>query len=204
MNTLESINIIGLTGSSGAGKSTVSSMFSECGFEVIDADKIARNVASYEPFLNEVKKHFPDCVSDSGLDRRKTASIVFNDKDKLKLYTEIIYPYITTDVFSAVLELKKKGSRYILLDAPTLFESGLDDICRAVVSVTAPYNVKIERIMKRDGISEELARSRLGSQHDEQWFIQNSDYHISNCKDLSSLREDVLSVIKQIKERFDV
>ena len=116
MNTFECINIIGLTGQSGAGKTTVSSMFSDFGFAVIDADSIARKVASYQPFLEEVRAHFPKCVTDLGLDRKQMASTVFNDKEKMTLYSLIIYPYITTAVFNEIRAYKDQGIKYILLD----------------------------------------------------------------------------------------
>lgn len=203
MNTFECINIIGLTGQSGAGKTTVSSMFSDFGFAVIDADSIARMVASYQPFLEEVRAHFPKCVTDLGLDRKLMASAVFSDKKKMTLYSSIIYPFITTAVFNAIRTYKEQGIKYILLDAPTLFESGIDDICDAVVSVTAPYEMLKERIMLRDGITENQAKARLSAQHDQEWFVNKSDYNISNGSDHDALKDKVIDVIKQIKERFD-
>lgn len=203
MNTFECINIIGLTGQSGAGKTTVSVLFAENGFAVIDADKVSREVAKFKPFLDEVAIYFPDCVSDSGLDRQKLAGIVFNDKAELDFYTSLIYPYITTAVFNIIKEYKNCGETLILLDAPTLFESGLDDICDAIVSVTAPLDMMIERIIERDGISRELAKSRLSSQHSAAWFIDRCDYNISNDGELSKLEASVNCVINDIKERFN-
>lgn len=203
MNTFECINIIGLTGQSGAGKTTVSSLFADFGFAIIDADSVARKVATYQPFLDEVKAHFPDCVTDSGLDRKRMALVIFSDKEKMELYSSIIYPYITTAVFNTIRAYKEQGSKYILLDAPTLFESGIDDICNAVVSVTAPDDVLAQRIMLRDGITEAQANARLSAQHEQEWFIRRCDYNITNDADQDALKEKVCDIIKQIKERFD-
>ena len=203
MNTFDNVSIIGLTGQSGAGKTTVSKIFSDNGFCVIDADSVSREVASFPEFLDEVKELFPDCVNDGRLERKKLANIVFNDKKALFEYTALIYPYITCEVFKKIRSYKKCGDCLILLDAPTLFESGLDEICRCIVSVTAPLELKIERLLSRDGIPYDMVYSRLKSQNDEAFFANRSDYLISNDSDIDELNKKTLAVIDAIKERFN-
>ncbi len=203
MNTFENISIIGLTGQSGAGKTTVSKLFAQNGFCVIDADDISRKVSLRKDFLFEVHEIYPDCVTDNGLDRKKLAGIVFNDKEALDKYTSLIFPYITCEVFNLVKYYKSYGEKLILLDAPTLFESGLDSICHLIVSVTAPLDIKIERILKRDGIPYEMVRSRLSSQNAESFFALRSDYLISNDSTAEELEDKVQKVIASIKERTD-
>lgn len=203
MNTFENVTIIGLTGQSGAGKTTVSKIFNENGFCVIDADAISRKVATDKSFLGEVYELFPDCVSNEGLNRQKLASIVFNNEKALDDYTSLIYPYITFEVFKLIKYYKTNGGKLILLDAPTLFESGLDVICNCIVSVTAPLELKIQRILARDGIPYEMVRSRLSSQNSESFFAMRSDYLISNDSTALDLTDKTHAVISSIKERFN-
>lgn len=204
MNTFENVTIIGLTGQSGAGKTTVSKIFNENGFCVIDADAISRKVATDKSFLGEVYELFPDCVSNEGLNRQKLAGIVFNNEKALDDYTSLIYPYITFEVFKLIKYYKTNGGKLILLDAPTLFESGLDVICNCIVSVTAPLELKIQRILARDGIPYEMVRSRLSSQNSESFFAMRSDYLISNDSTALDLTDKTHAVISSIKERFNV
>lgn len=203
MNTFDNVSIIGLTGQSGAGKTTVSKIFSANGFSVIDADGVSRDVADNSQFLNEVSEFFPDCVCDGKLERKKLAGIVFNDKKALDDYTSLIYPYITCEVFKLIRQYKSCGESLIMLDAPTLFESGLDSICDCIVSVTAPLELKIKRLLARDGIPYEMVYSRLSSQNDEHFFEEKSDYLISNDSTTDVLYSKTLAVIDLIKERFN-
>lgn len=203
MNTFDEIKIIGLIGQSGAGKTTVSHMFSSLGLAVIDCDVMSRRASELPEFLGEVKTAFPDCVDENGLMRHKLGEVVFNDAEKLREYGKIIFPYITRLVFRELHRLSGSGERAVILDAPTLFESGLDVICDTVVSVIAPFELKLERVIKRDGISEEFARSRLKSQFGEEFFRSRSEYCIVNSGDISELEKSVAAVVSSLKERFD-
>lgn len=203
MSIVNNCIIIGLTGQSGSGKSTVSSYCADNGFYIIDADKLSREVANNKHFLNEVINKFPDCVTDGKLDRPQTAALIFSNPEALDDYTSIIYPYISQLVFDRMYDATQKEYKYLLLDAPTLFESGLDDICDAIVSVTADYDVLVDRIVKRDGISKEVAKLRLSSQKASQWYALKSDYVIENNSSQDELMISAINVIKKIKERFD-
>lgn len=203
MSIVNNCIIIGLTGQSGSGKSTVSSYCADNGFYIIDADKLSREASNNQHFLNEVINKFPDCVSDGKLDRPKTAALIFSNSEALDDYTSIIYPYITQLVFNKIYDATQKGYEYLLLDAPTLFESGLDDICDAIVSVTADCNVLVDRIVERDGINKKLAELRLSSQKSPQWYTLKSDYVIENNSSQNELMISATNVIKKIKERFD-
>lgn len=196
--------IVGLTGMSGSGKSTIAKIFAECGYYVIDADKVSRTVASMPAFLDEMSQAFPECVVNGVLDRKVTASIVFSDLKKLNSYTSIIYPYIAQLIFDAIAQAKSEGHKYILLDAPTLFESELDYICNTSVIVIADYDLLLERIIARDGITREMARLRLRAKIDEESETNRADYLIQNYGTFDELREETLSTIAQIKEQFNV
>lgn len=185
MVNLPNIMIIGLTGQSGAGKSTVCGVFAENGFEIIDCDVIAREVAKNRRFLGEISHRLSESLlnPDGSLDRAATARLIFTDEEKRGLYQRIIFPYIV----NAVLRRVKASERSVLLDAPTLFESGLDMVCGKIVSVTADADKCAGRIIKRDGITPEQARARLSSQHCAEFFKERSDFNLENNGTLGEL-----------------
>ncbi|MDE7360508.1 MAG: dephospho-CoA kinase [Oscillospiraceae bacterium] len=185
MVNLPNIMIIGLTGQSGAGKSTVCEMFAENGFTVIDCDDIARKTADNRRFLDEISRRFSEELlnPDGTLNRASTAKLIFTDEEKRGRYQRIIFPYIIYEIMCRIKSAKNK----VLLDAPTLFESGLDMVCGKIVSVTADTDKCAERIVKRDGISPERARERLSSQHSAEYFRERSDCTIENNGTLEEL-----------------
>lgn len=203
MSKTTDISVIGLTGQSGAGKTTVSKVFSEEGFADINADKIAREIMVKDsPCLKELAECFgSEIILENGeLDRRKLAGIVFNDQEKLAQLNAISYPYITYEIMKKIKEYAGEGKRFVLLDAPTLFESRADDFCDLIISVTAPESVRMERIAKRDGISPEQIKERFSSQHSEKFFIDHSDFIIKNNKSVDDLIEKAREVADKVKE----
>lgn len=190
--------IIGLTGMSGAGKSTVSKAFTDNGFYIIDCDMASREVVKAGmPVLEELAEELsPQLISADGtLNRRLTGEMIFNSSEKRAVFNRIIYPYITYNVVHKI----KNAQCDILLDAPTLFDARLDGICSEIISVCADADVCIERIMQRDGITEELARARLGSQRDICWFKKHSTHCIINNSDKEALFAQAQAVIKTLK-----
>lgn len=190
--------IVGLTGMSGAGKSTVCSVFSDNGFAIIDCDKCAREVT--EPgmsALSELSQRLsPELIlGDGSLDRRRTAELIFHDPKKRTLFNKIIYPYITYNIMEKI----KQCGELVLLDAPTLFEARLQLLCDRIVSVTADINVCAQRITVRDGISSELARARLSSQHGADFYRERSDYCLENNGTQQQLYVAAAEVIKALK-----
>lgn len=190
--------VVGLTGMSGAGKSTVCRVFADNGFEVIDCDKCAREVTVCGcPALNELSERFSAEVilADGTLDRRKTAELIFHDPDKRALFNQIIYPYITYNIAD---KLRRSG-RYVLLDAPTLFEARIELLCGRIVSVTADISACAERITARDNIPSELAAARLQSQHGADFYRGRSDFCIENngtWEQLFAAAEQVARLLK--------
>ena len=197
--------IIGLTGQTGAGKSTVSEIFGHSGFALIDADRIARKVVEPGmPCLAELFDYFGDAVRnpDDTLNRKALAKIVFTDEKKLESLNSITHPFITEEIFRQINEYHQQGRKLILLDAPTLFESKASDFCDMIISVLAPPEVRCERIMKRDSITEEAAHERMNAQLPEEFFIKHSDYVIRNRSDLASLTAHVEEVAEKIRGTF--
>lgn len=195
------IRIVGLTGMSGAGKTTASSYFKENGYYVINCDAIAREVVKKDSLcFFEIVYAFPDCVtSDGELDRKKLADKVFNNKQLLLKHQSLIFPYISYAVIQRILNCKNSiVAPKILLDAPTLFESKIDDLCDTVVSVVADYDICKERILKRDTLTVEQAEARLRNQKDKAFYCSQSDYCVHNNNDVLSFFSQLDEIIQTI------
>lgn len=194
--------VAGLTGQSGAGKTTVSDAFRKNGFEIINCDLVAREVTNAgSECCKELAKLFPSCFDENyALNRRKLGEIVFSDKNKLQMLNDTIYPFINKLIDEKINDAQ---SKFILLDAPTLFEAGADKLCSVIVSVVADYDIRLERITKRDGISTELAKKRFSSQHTVEFFKAHSDFVIENNGSVNDTYQKTCKVIEKIKERYN-
>lgn len=198
--------VIGLTGQSGAGKTTVCEVFRREGFDVINADLISREVMGKgEPCLNELAEAFGKeiILPDGSLDRKKLGEIVFSDRERLRQLDGICYPYIIFRIIKRIEELSAQGSRLIILDAPTLFESNADDLCDLIISVTADEALREKRIILRDNISPEAARKRFESQYSEHFFVSHSDFVIKNNKTPEILAAKAKEAADKIKEYYN-
>ena len=189
--------VIGLTGMSGAGKTTACEAFSECGVDIINCDLVARTVVlKGRPALKELMNYFGNeiILPDGTLDRKKIGNLIFSDESARLAFNDIIYPYISYEIIMNAVEYIKMGSGYVLLDAPTLFESGTDSLCDVIVSVVADYEDSVKRIMLRDNLNREEAENRLSSQHTADFYCEKSDYYVFN----NGTREELKCKIKSI------
>lgn len=199
MNNKNTI-VIGLTGQSGSGKTTVCRTFEDEGFDIINADLIAREVTQKDtPCSLAIYKKFPFFFTDGELDRAKTARYVFNDKQMLSEYSDVIYPFIIDSINEKIQKLIKEGSEFILLDAPTLFEAGADKLCDKIVCVIADEALRAKRIALRDNIDYEMIKSRFSSQHNDSFYIDRSDYVITNNTTYSDLVDKATKIARSIK-----
>lgn len=197
---MKRIITVGLTGQSGAGKTTVSEVFKNHGFSVINCDTAAREAVLPETeCTKELEEKFPQLFIGGKLDRKKAASLLFSDRALLDSYNSVIFPHIITLINSKIKIEEENGARYILLDAPTLFEAGIDKKCDCVVSCIADRSIRINRIMNRDSLTYELAEKRLASQKSEKFFIENSDYIIENSGEINKAISSAEAVINKIK-----
>ena len=197
--------IVGLTGQTGAGKSTVSRVFVEQGFSLIDADRIAREVVEPgSPCLDELFEYFGSTIrgENNSLNRRALASIVFTDAHKLEVLNRIIHPYITEEIFRRINQFAQEGHILILLDAPTLFESKASDFCDLIISVLADPEIRRDRIIARDHLTEEAALQRMQAQLPEEFFVKHSDYIIRNNADLTKLTALAEEVADKVKAYY--
>lgn len=198
--------VVGLTGQSGAGKTTVSRCFFENGFYVINCDLVSREVTQKGSDCNKkLAVIFPYCFDNElSLDRKKLGSCVFNDSNKLDLLNKTIFPFIIENINNKIADAVNHGERFILLDAPTLFEAKIENSCEYIVSVVADLSIRAERICKRDNISYDDVLNRFSSQHTQDFFIKNSDFIIENNSSIESVIFQTICVINKIKEHFDV
>ena len=190
--------IIGLTGTTGAGKSTISNEFYKKGFFVIDCDKVAKQVVETDKnTLDQLCNEFgADILNDDGiLNRRLLASRAFVDKNATKKLNSITLPAIINNINELISSC---NSDYILLDAPTLFESGANSICSAIVGVICDDETRKSRIILRDNITEEEALARMSIQKSNDFFKENCTYIIENNSTIDNLAEKAQSVIDEI------
>lgn len=181
------MKIIGLTGGSGTGKGTVAARMRELGAGWVDADAVYRDLcAANREMLAALNAAFGGVTDETGaLDRPKLAKIVFSDPAKLAKLNEITIPYIRAASLDAMQA--QADCPIVLYDAPTLFEAGADDLCEKTIGVIADTETRVQRVMARDGISEEAARARILAQPDDGFYRARCDYILENNGDLAAL-----------------
>lgn len=194
--------IIGLCGSSGSGKGYICNKFASHGVGFIDTDKVYReNVLNNQACVNELVGCFGiDILEDGRVSKKRLAAIVFEGEkagEKLALLNQITHKYIKIETDLLVLDFKEKGFSAVLIDAPVLFESGFDKMCDVTVCVTASYEEKLARIIKRDGISKEKAVARLNSQLNDLELRKRCTYEIDNS-DGRDLESQIISILKDL------
>ncbi|MBQ2750974.1 MAG: dephospho-CoA kinase [Oscillospiraceae bacterium] len=195
---MRNIKVVGLTGQTGAGKSSVSKIIRAQGIEVIDCDLVSREVVANEKrCVADLALEFSITIlnMDGTLNRKRLGSIVFGDKAKLEKLNEIIFPYIKEYIYRRIEELEQDGKDIVVLDAPTLFESGIDAECDFVISVIAPETQRLNRIVIRDHLSDEDARKRMASQHNDEFYTSRSQLVIVNDGDQHDLHVKALELV---------
>ncbi len=176
--------LIGLTGATGSGKSTVAKQLCEkYGFAHIDCDKIAREITSDgSPVLVQLAHAFGEDIirGDGSLDRALLASRAFSSKENTKLLNGITHPVITSMALAKVKDFTSEGKTAVLLDAAAIFESKIDKLCTFTAVVSAPKEIRKERIMKRDGLTSEKAEERIKAQLTDSEYERNADVVVRN------------------------
>ena len=171
--------IIGLTGGIGSGKTTIANYFMESGIPVYIADDEARKIMESDEIIEEIKRTFGTAIFEIGvLNREKLAQIVFSDSEKLKLLNSIIHPAVQKHFRHWILD--HKNSPFIIYEAAILFESGSYKNCDKIITVTAPVETRIERVIQRDNSSREQVLKRINAQWNDDQRIAKSDFVIEN------------------------
>ncbi|MDQ4130865.1 MAG: dephospho-CoA kinase [Actinomycetota bacterium] len=199
--------LVGLTGGIASGKSTVARFLAERGAVVIDADRLAREVL--EPgtkgFDQVVARFGPEVVaSDGRLDRERLAEIVFADEQARQDLNAIVHPKVgdRIDERLTALAARDPGHRLVVLDMPLLVEADADPGCQAVVVVTAPEDVRVERLQDR-GLTEEEARARIGAQATDEERLRAATHVIDNSGDLQALESQVDRIYAELAAARD-
>ncbi len=180
--------VLGLTGPTGAGKSIFAQCAASRGFNVIDCDISARKaVEKGTAGLSALVCAFgEEILKDNGeLDRKKLAEIAFSSKENTELLNKTLLPHICEIVKSEI------SGDYVLLDAPTLFESGINAVCNATAAVTAPIDLRKSRIINRDGLSSAQADARIGAGKSDEFYYENADLVFINAGDIDSFQKSV-------------
>jgi len=190
--------IIGLTGSSGSGKSTAAKILSELGATVIDADKIAYETVEKETVLDELKNAFGDWVTDErgGYNRKKISEIAFTDKAFLARLSAITHRHIVKEIYARVDGIAsspadKPSGGVIVIDAPIPVERGFLDLADAVWVVSARREARTGRIVKRDGIGEAETGARFDSQMSDADYERLADVIIRNDDDMEAFKTTI-------------
>lgn len=187
--------IIGLTGPTGSGKSSACVSAKELGFKTVDCDKLARvAVNKGTEGLKAVCNAFGDDIlnPDGTLNRKALAKKAFVSDEKTELLNKTLLPYIV------VLMEKEIDTNLVLLDAPTLYESGTDSMCDAVIAVLADEKIRLKRITTRDNIDEETACLRISAGKSDKFYIEKTPYIIYNNGNEADFKSEFKAIINKI------
>lgn len=182
------MKLIGLTGTIASGKTTVSKYLIQKGYKIIDADKISHKVTNIgNRGYKTILELFPQVIdAENNIDRKKLSGIVFSDKNQLQLLNEALHPIILDEIDNKIKE--SQSYHIVFLDAPLLFETGLDKKCDLVLLIAVDEQIQIQRLTKRDGIDIFTARKIIASQMGIEKRIEKSDVVIYNNEDLVQLK----------------
>lgn len=193
--------IIGITGNSGSGKTSISKLLkTQIGAKIIDADEIVKELSMpQKEYFKEIVKIFGENIllETGEINKPKLANIIFTDINKREELNTLTYKYVVNKIKDLV---KKTNEEIKIIDAPLLIESKLNEICDIVVSVIANEDVKIKRICKRDNVDENIAFNRIKSQPENDFYIKNSDYVIINNTD-SELEKQIKDIIELLESK---
>jgi len=181
------MTIIGITGGSGAGKTTALSVLQHKGALVIDCDAVYHDLLeSGESMKNAIGKRFPGVVVDGVLDRKALGWIVFNDTSALAALNDITHSIIMSEVLRMIGEWSAQGGELVVIDAIALLESGLSDVCDILVGIISPMELRIKRVVERDEINSEYAKMRIEAQPPDEFFIERCDHVLVNDCEVKS------------------
>ncbi len=175
---------IAIVGNIASGKSTVEQILIDKGFEVYDTDKIAHEI------LENNKDLFPFAVVDGRIDRKKLAKVVFSNKKQMKYLESIIHPKVR----EFIENIEDKST--VFVSVPQLFEAGMEDLFDKIIFISAPLEIRLERLMKRNNLSKGEAMQRINAQMSEEEKIKKSNWVINNNSSKIELLEQVENLIQ--------
>ena len=187
--------IIGITGGTGCGKTTLLEMIRQHGGLVLDCDRIYHGLLQTGgEMVDRLAQRFPEAMEDGILNRKKLGTIVFSDPAALVELNEITHSAVKAEV----LRLLAGKPALAAIDAIGLFEGGLAELCDVTVAVTAPEEARIRRLKARDSIPESYARARIAAQKKEDWFRQRCDYVLENDGELDAFATKCVAFLRNM------
>ena len=185
--------IIGITGGTGCGKTTFLKAIEAAGGLVLDCDSIYHSLLKTDPsLLAAIDARFPGTVENGTLNRKKLGAIVFNDKAALADLNQIAHGAVKQEV----LRLLTPRPSLAAIDAIGLFEGGLAELCKPTVAIVAPVEARVQRLMARDGITEDYARARIAAQRSPEEFIKLCDHYLENDGTEAQFQEKCLAFLR--------
>ncbi|MDC0720098.1 dephospho-CoA kinase [Nannocystis bainbridge] len=196
------MDVYGLTGGIGSGKSAAAEIFEDCGIPVVSADELSRVVVTPgSEGLGAVVAAFGDGVLDDNgeLNRRKLGALVFKDPSLRQKLESILHPRIRDRFQDVLAALTATGHKMVVYEVPLLFETGLDKQVKAVILVSAPEAQRIARVVSRDRLTEPEVRARLAAQLDDATRRARAHFILENDKDLAHLKQQVLNLLPTLR-----
>ena len=194
------MKVYGLTGKTGAGKSTVAEKLEKMGFCVIDGDKIARSITEKgKPAISILANEFGcDIIEDDGsLNRKLLASRAFKDRESTAKLNAITHPIIKAEFEKELRKAEAEGFSFAVIDAAALLESSCKDLCEKIIVVTAPEEIRLSRILLRDGITKEQALIRIKAQFPDEYYNEKADILIRNYP---PYEKEIELILKELTE----
>ena len=195
--------VIGLTGSSGAGKSTICEILKkDYKVKIINADKIAKKLSKKGTnyIIDIIEKFGTDIVDEEGeLRRKRLAEIIYTDPEKRKELNNCTFKYIRKEIEKQIKK-EENSDNTIIIDAPLLFECELDKLCDKVIGIISKRDLQIERIVARDNIDYENAEKRLNAQESNEFYISKCDEIIENNNDIFHIE----NLVKEIASKYKI
>jgi dephospho-CoA kinase len=194
--------ILGLTGNIGCGKSSLSKIFIRNGIDVIDADKVAREIMEDENFSKKIYEEFGYEIrnEDKTLNRKKLGSIVFKDEERLEKLNSLTHPMIQEVILSRIEYFKNLNKSITVIDAAILIEHGYTKIVDKLLLVTCNIDEQIRRVQKRDKCTKEEALNRINSQMNQNEKVKIADYIIDNSGTYAELNDKAYKFMVYMKE----
>ncbi|MCL2663267.1 MAG: dephospho-CoA kinase [Oscillospiraceae bacterium] len=192
--------IIGITGGTGAGKTSAIEALQAFGAMVLDCDEVYHELLiSNIEMVKEIEANFANVTEDGKINRLKLGEIVWNDADALQKLNAITHKFVNDEIDRRINVFQKQGASIAAIDAIALIESGQGKRCDTIVGITAPQESRIQRIMKRDNISKEIAQARINAQKPESFYKENCDFILENtCDTKEEFEEKCIEFFKGI------
>ena len=187
--------ILGITGGTGCGKTTLLNCIAERGGLILDCDAIYHDLLRTDPaLLSAIEARFPGTVENGALQRKNLGNLVFSDEKALEDLNAITHGAVKAEVLRRLSE----KPRLAAIDAIALFEGGLATLCDITVAVTAPEEARIQRLMVRDGIGRDYAKRRIAAQKSAEWFRERCDYCLENNGTQADFQKTCLAFLRKL------